>query len=231
MSAPQDRPLVFGRRHVLIGGAMLAASALAAARMPHPSARAIPSERFTSWVPDQVGSRHFSTESGVVLPPPDALSDRLYDNLVTRVYEGEGQAPITLLIAYNPIQNGVLQVHRPETCYSVGGFALTKPVDGELTLARRSVSTVSFAAVGVDRSEQVLYWTRVGETFPRAWSEQRLAVIRANLAGVIPDGMLMRLSILSNDGKDAQFALSQFAKAFVSTSPAPLRRILLGVHS
>ena len=45
----------------------------------------------------------------------------------------------------------------------------------------------------------MLYWTRVGETFPQRWVEQRLSVASANLEGVIPDGLLVRISTLGDD--------------------------------
>ena len=221
-------PFVLGRRHVLIGGAMLAASGLALARMPSAQAAPIAKTRFDNWVPDVVGPWRFVTESGVILPPPDALSDRLYDNIVARVYDAPEQPSMMLMVAYNNIQDGVLQVHRPEVCYPTGGYELTPTREYELPLGNRTVPANVFAASGPDRTEQILYWTRLGDAFPRSWIEQRLAVARANVAGQIPDGVLVRLSLLGNDPQSALPLLERFARKFLDASPPPLRRILIG---
>ena len=221
-------PIVMGRRHVLIGGAMMAASGLALARMPKALAAPIAKGRFDRWVPDTVGPWRFATVSGVVLPPPDALSDRLYDNIVARVYEAPEQPAMMLMIAYNNIQDGVLQVHRPEICYPVGGYTLTPTREYELSIGSRTLPANVFAASGPDRTEQILYWTRMGDDFPRSWIEQRMAVARANVAGRIPDGVLMRLSLLGNDPVAALPLLERFARIFLDASPPQLRQILIG---
>lgn len=216
------------RRHVLIGGAMIAASGLSIFRLPRAYASPIEERRFLSWVPDTVGPWTFVRASGVVLPPPDALSDRTYDNLVTRVYEAPGRSPVMLLIAYNNTQDGVLQVHRPEICYPVGGYALSPTKGEQLVLSGRNVPTNMFSAVGTERTEQVLYWTRVGNAFPRSWAEQRLAVAEANLAGRIPDGAMLRISLIGDNLAAAKPELEGFAQSFVARCPDQLARVLLG---
>ena len=233
MSEPDDivvvkRQVLLSRRHVLIGGSLLAASGLAVARTPKAYAAPIDKKRFQSWVPDTVGRWNFVRASGVVLPPPDALVDRTYDNLVTRVYEAPDSPQMMLLIAYNNTQDGMLQVHRPEVCYPVGGYALSATRSSSLRLGGRAVPANKFSAMGLDRSEQVLYWTRIGDAFPRSWTEQRLAVAKANLAGRIPDGAMMRVSLIGDDLDAAEPVLEGFAREFIAVSPPMLGRILLG---
>ena len=227
-SLPASAPLTLGRRHVLIGGAMLAASGVALARMPSAHLAPIAKQRFDGWVPDTVGPWQFATASGVVLPPPDALSDRLYDNIVARVYDAPGLPSMMLMIAYNNMQDGVLQVHRPEICYPVGGYALTPTREHELSIGNQMIPANVFAASGQERTEQILYWTRIGNEFSRSWTEQRMAVARANVAGRIPDGVLVRVSLLGNDPQAALPLLERFARSFVGASPPPLRQILVG---
>ena len=207
---------------------MLGASALAIARLPKAYAAPIDKQRFLSWVPDTVGPWKFVGASGLVLPPPDALSDRTYDNLVTRVYEAPDRPLVMLLIAYNNTQDGVLQVHRPEICYPVGGYTLSPTRSGRLEVSGRAVPLNMFSATGIDRTEQVLYWTRVGDTFPRTWAEQRFTVAKANVSGRIPDGAMMRVSLIGDDLDAAQPLLEGFARDFVAASPKPLNQILLG---
>jgi EpsI family protein len=217
------------RRAFLIGGGMLAAAGGAAARIPQPNSPAVAQKRFEAMMPDTVGAWRFQQSSGLVLPPEDALSARLYDNLITRVYTDRSGTAMMLLIAYKNFQNGVLQLHRPEICYPAGGYQLSPTLPVEIAVGGgRTMPANSFSAVGNERDEQVLYWTRIGEHFPVRWIEQRLAVFRANLAGVNPDGMLARISMVNDDMAFSRPKMEQFVTALRSASAPPLRQLLFG---
>jgi EpsI family protein len=217
------------RRKVLLGLGMVAASGTAFARMPTPNSPPIAKDKFESFIPDVVGPWRFVTESGVVLPPQDALSDRLYDDLVTRVYSDDAGRSVMFLIAYNNRQDGVLQIHRPEICYPAGGYQLTPTRDADISLAGGSLLPAkAFLASGRDRDEAVLYWTRVGDAFPRKWSEQRLAVVEANLKGIIPDGLLVRASTLGSEMPTELAVLKSFMVEFISAASPALRKVLFG---
>jgi EpsI family protein len=217
------------RRAFVVGGAMLAASGAAASRIPQPNAPPISKDKFTALVPETIGSWHFQQTSGLVLPPEDALSARLYDNLVTRTYTDPAGQVIMLLIAYKNYQDGVLQIHRPEICYPAGGYRLSPTIATAIPVGeRRSMPANAFSASGNERSEQVLYWTRIGEAFPVKWSEQRLAVLRANLARINPDGMLARVSMPNDDMAMSRPLMIKFIEDLRASSPPQLRRILFG---
>lgn len=215
---------------MLIGGALLATGGVALARQPHATAQPVRKEALEKLVPLQVGEWSYRDESGIVLPPQDALSDALYSGLVTRAYEAPSRMGVMLLVAYSNTQDGMLQVHRPEICYPYGGYKLSPTrsvtipngVGGE-------IAANSFSADGISRTEQVLYWTRIGNRFPISWARQRLAVMEANLAGAIPDGMLVRVSTLAPDMASALPDLSAFAAAMVRAAPPAGRRLLAGI--
>ena len=233
MRSPDTPPLqeprssTLSRRNLLIGGILLSASGIAFARQPEIAASPVEGKVFQSLVPKRFGIWQ-STDSGdVLLPPPDTLRDRLYDNLVTRSYTAPGQNTVMLLLAYNNAQDGVLQVHRPEVCYPVGGFQLSETREIPFRDGTRVIPANFFTAVGPDRVEQVAYYTRLGQDYPRTWAEQRLAVMRANLAGDIPDGMLMRVSLLGRNAASAQAELEQFASSFMAAAPPKLRKLLV----
>ena len=216
------------RRNLLIGIALAGASGIAFARQPSVANPVVPEKLFEALVPPRFGGWEVVSQSGVVLPPPDALSDRLYDNLVTRVYAASDLPPVMLLLAYNNAQDGVLQVHRPEFCYPVGGFELSKTREISFNAGGQAVPANIFTATAPNRVEQVAYFTRLGSAYPRKWSEQRLAVMRANLAGDIPDGMMMRVSALGIDQTEAQALLSDFSRQFIKSANPRLQRLLLG---
>ena len=216
------------RRNLLIGIALAGASGIAFARRPVVANPVVPEEQFYAWIPARFGGWETVSQSGVVLPPPDALSDRLYDNLVTRVYAAPDRPAVMLLLAYNNAQDGVLQVHRPEFCYPVGGFELSDTRDIMIKVRGQAVPANIFTASAPNRVEQVAYFTRLGAAYPRKWREQRLAVMRANLAGEIPDGMMMRVSALGIDQSEALALLADFSSQFIESANPRLQRLLLG---
>lgn len=217
------------RRKVILGLSLAAASGIAQARLPVPVSPRIKEDRFTAMIPKKVGDYSFDTESGLVLPPSDALSDRLYDNLVTRTYTNPAGQVVMLLVAYNNKQDGVLQIHRPEICYPAGGYTLTSvdPITVPLTASSQLPSQV-FGANSEARNEVVLYWTRVGDEFPRRWLEQRWAVAEANLRGIVPDGVLVRVSTLGNDFSRTTPVLTDFIRDMYRASGEQMRGLLFG---
>lgn len=227
--ADKVRPNPFqslSRRHFIIGGAMVATSAVAFARQPDVYMPVVETDVFERWVPKSFGHWSLVGSSGVVLPPPDALSDRLYDNLVTRVY-ASGDTYVMMLIAYNNRQDGMLQVHRPEVCYPVGGYVLTDTLPIPVDVLGREVPSNVFTATGPDRTEQVVYFTRLGDAYPRTWAQQRLVVMEENLVGRIPDGIMLRVSVLSKRREESLATLRSFIGEFAEASGPSLQKLLV----
>lgn len=217
------------RRKVLLGLGLVGVAGLAQARMPVPDTPPTKKKDFEALISDRIGDFTFNTESGLVLPPPDALSARLYDSIITRTYSDPAGRVVMLLIAYNNKQDGLLQLHRPEICYPAGGYELT-PVDPIAIPVTRTVNLPGqiFAARSDERNEVVLYWTRVGDQFPRKWAEQRWSVAKANLRGVIPDGILVRVSTLAAGMAEAVPTLLGFSRGLHDASAGRARTLMFG---
>jgi EpsI family protein len=227
--APQGPSLSLSRRHVIMGGAMVGLSGLAWAREPKAVVDPLPKEGLSRLIPRQVDDWTFTTKSGLVLPAEDELSDSLYSHVVTRVYASAGRMPIMMLIAYSNTQNGMLQLHRPEVCYPAGGFKLSQTVIDKLDSgATFDLPIRHFSATSDQRSEQVLYWTRIGSEHPTSWFDQRVAVMRANLKAEIPDGILVRVSAIAPDYAAAKGDLEHFVKSLLKASPPKLRALMIG---
>ena len=215
------------RRNMLTGLALLGAAGVAFARQPQPGPKHLGKGGLAALIPKQIGPWDFETTSGLVLPPPDATADRLYDEVLTRVYTRGDQPAVMLLIAYSSVQDGLLQLHRPEVCYPASGFRLTQTEIQPVRLGTGDiVPSRSFTAASAMRAEHVLYWTRLGSALPTSWAEQRWAVVMANLDGIIPDGVLVRMSCLESDSTRAFAMLRTFA-ADLSTAVSPSARQLL----
>ncbi|HWW64859.1 MAG TPA: EpsI family protein [Sphingomonadaceae bacterium] len=217
------------RRDIMFGGSLAAASAIAYARTPRVAEMAIHDDELEKIIPYKIGKWTFQTASGLVLPPPDQLAEQLYSQQLTRVYATSNMPAVMLLIAYGNSQNGMLQLHRPEVCYPAGGYTLSDSEVLDVPLHQGgAIPTRRFTAVSATRVEQLLYWTRIGDMLPISWTAQRWAVVENNLAGVIPDGVLVRLSTISMAPEDSNRVLSQFAATMIDSVGPRGRRLLIG---
>ncbi|MEG8037960.1 EpsI family protein [Sphingomonas sp. LR60] len=220
-----DRPSI-SRRQALLGGAFLLTAGAAVARVPRHHIDLLGDRKIDKLIPTQIGAWEFYSKSGLVVPPADQLKDALYSQLMTRVYVAPNALPIMLLIAQSGGQTGVLQVHRPEYCYPAGGFTLSHRSVLPVALPGSRLETTSITANADDRTEQLLYWTRVGEDMPLTWARQRWSVARANLKGDVPDAVLVRVSALTPDREAGMAALTSFVQAMFASVPADVRRFL-----
>jgi EpsI family protein len=215
------------RRNVITGLALMSAAGIAYARIPQPGPKQLGKNGLDALIPKNFGNWTFETTSGLVLPPPDATADRLYDEVVTRVYTRPDGAVVMMLVAYSSVQDGLLQIHRPEVCYPASGYQLSdtrvmpvKFANGDIVPARM------FTAGSAMRMEHVLYWTRLGSFLPTSWTEQRWSVVRENLNGLIPDGVLVRLSCIDADTDKAYALLREFASELAGSVSPKAQKIL-----
>lgn len=215
------------RREMIVGGAFLLAAATAFARKPRHHVDWLGTDKIADLVPDHFGDWSFAVASGIVMPPQDQLSNQLYTQTLTRTYTGPDGTEIMLLIACNASQDGVVEVHRPEVCYPAGGFKLLEVADHQTVLAPGiSVPSRYIDAESPLRRERIIYWTRIGNDFPRKWSEQRWSVFRQNIAGDIPDGLLIRISSIKPDVTAA--TLDSFARELYAALGKKMQQALVG---
>lgn len=225
------RAPMMSRRNVLLGGALLGTAALAHGMVPRRHYDLLGKGKLEDIVPTDVGPWKFYSKSGLVIPPSDQLSLATYSQLLTRVYTSNDRAPIMLLIAQSAGQDGMLQIHRPEFCYPAGGFRLSNSRVHTIGLPNhRDIPTRMLTATGVDRIEQILYWTRIGRDLPTSWAAQRISVAAANLRGEIPDAVMVRVSTISADPAAIAQA-DEFARNLINGLNPKARPVLLGAEA
>ncbi len=221
--------LIPSRRDMLFGGLAAATAVTAYARQPRTKLQMIGHGGLEKIVPHHIGAWSEEAIGGLVLPPPDQLAQLLYDQQVARTYTADAALPVMLLMAYGSSQGGMLQIHRPEICYPASGFKLSDTRETVWEWAPgHGIPVRRFSARSDTRVEHVLYWTRIGNDLPVSWAEQRIAVMRASLTGVIPDGLLVRLSAVSENAAQAEQMLEQFARIMLTDIGAKGRQQLLG---
>jgi EpsI family protein len=153
-----------------------------------------------------------------------------YDQVFTRRFAAPTGPDIMLLIAHGAAQSGLMRIHRPEVCYSSEGFRIEGLHDVDLAIASpRVIPAQIFTGVRDDRVERVLYWTRIASFFPRDLTAQRLIMLKLGLAGMIPEGVLVRIS--AQAAGEATPALEAFAKDLVRRSTPQAQALLLGADS
>lgn len=231
MSDESRRTSPLTRRSMIAGGLLLGAAGLANSRRPDQPLKMLPGNRpqLNPLFPWKVGNWEYQTSSGLVLPPPDQLSDKLYNAIITRYYASPTDLPVMMLVAYNGTQDGMLQVHRPEVCYPAAGYVVERdffiPLDAGGGV---EVPAHYLAARSVSRHEQLIYWTRIGNDFPIQWWRQHWAVAKENLKGRVPDGVLIRFSTAAPDDETAILTLKRFITPLFRTLKPAARRLLFG---
>jgi EpsI family protein len=215
------------RRKLLTGLLFCSAAGLAVWRTPRRKLDYLGRNQLERIIPKTIGRWNFVAASGLVIPPNDQLVQTLYSQLLTRVYWDGTNPPVMLLMAQSGSQTGFLQIHRPETCYTAGGYRISAVTPYRIDLGTQSFTANSMDADSGGPVEHVVYWTRVGNQMPASWEDQKLAVAEQNLRGVIPDAILVRLSVVSNDGAAARASIDEFVRQMFGAVPRNMRSVLV----
>lgn len=217
------------RRNMIVGGLGLACSGIALAGAREASIEPLPEGALDRLVPARIGDWRAIEAGGVVLPAEGDLSDQTYNDVLVRVYQDGAGAAVALLLAYGSLQGRDMQLHRPELCYPAAGFEIRQAETLDLRLPNEPVISARLLDTASQvRPEQVLYWTRIGDEFPTTQLAQRISVVRHNLAGEVPDGILVRTSTVAQDGPAALPILRGFIATLVRDAPPATRKLLIG---
>lgn len=214
------------RRGLLIGAGLTALAGVAYWRAPKAINEPLGKGQFRAAIPTVVGGWRSRASADLVLPPQDD-SNKLYENLETRIYEGSGLPAMMVLVAYSSVQQNDIQVHRPEVCYPASGYPIIVSRPTKLQFGSRLVDGRELKADRGGLVERIIYWVRVGDDFPVSWASQRLAMAKANLQGSVPDGVLFRVSALEGPGEDVSEALHRFIRLFVGRASPMMRETIL----
>lgn len=219
------------RRDVMVGGALLAGAGAALAMTPRDRLNLmVPGHTLENIVPKQLGPWTYQPSGGIVLPRDEnGLAAKLYGEVLSRVYFSPSRLPVVLVIAYGEVQSDLLQLHRPEVCYTAVGFEISETQRTDLVLSPGvTMPARELVARNEDRVESITYWTRIGDDLPTSGGEQRMAKLRQQLDGYIADGILVRMSCPVESTPAVREQLAEFARAIVAATSAADRPALLG---
>ncbi len=140
---------------------------------------------------------------------------KIYSQELSRTYINKQGERVMLTIAYGSDQSTDLHVHRPEICYATAGFNIGEMSKTFVDTSIGQIPVMRLVAKLGARNEPITYWIRVGDSLTRGWFEQKWAAFGYGLKGKVPDGLLFRLSTISNDEQDSYRIQQEFLKALL----------------
>lgn len=234
---PAPRPLLF--RALVVSMLLLAGLALTAWMRPEvvaesftpgTLARGIP-ERVEGW--EQIPQRFVMADLTVAANDGVRTNDNPYDEVVSRQYADRSGQIVMLAVAYAAEQRQEVKIHRPDLCYPSQGFKQLSweqrplpAIEGE----RGPVGVVRMVVQQNDRIEVVLYWLRTGSDYGQRMWDGRVEILQQGLKGRVPDGILVRTSMIVPRVVDAPQAfaeLERFAVGLYKSSDAGARALMV----
>lgn len=222
------------RHSILIAIMMLLAALGAVAARPDTKAADIqPAISLETMIPRHFGNWREQPQQTmqVINPQTKELLDKLYSQILTRVYINDDGYRIMLALAYGADQRGSLQAHKPEVCYPAQGFRLEKNEASQVTTSFGAIPAQRlFATLGA-RQEPVTYWFTAGDTVVQGKLQKRLVDLRFGLTGQIPDGMIFRVSSIDPNQNRANNVHDRFIDELLQAVTPLDRKRLSGISA
>lgn len=163
----------------------------------------------------------------LVSPDQAALLAKIYSQTLSRTYVDPMGRRIMLSVAYGGDQSDATRAHRPEVCYPAQGFNVSGISERRLDVGQQTLRARQLVAKQGNRTEPITYWIVVGDKAVLGGPEQKYAQLAYTTRGIIPDGMLVRVSNISADSTESFELHRQFLLALVrQTRPEFLARII-----
>jgi EpsI family protein len=218
-------------RVIVIGLAMLVASGLAVAMKPtQRMADMGPKVDLEVMIPKQFGDWRMDDSIVPVQISPDvqAALDKIYNQTLSRTYINNRGQRVMLSIAYGGDQSDTMQVHMPEGCYAAQGFAVMDRLTAVLQTRLGELPVSRLLAYKGPRNEPITYWIVIGEEVARSTWEMKRIKLRYAIRGMIPDGVLMRVSNITPDTNEGYALQQEFIEAIIVALPPEHRARFFG---
>ena len=206
------------------GQAMVPTKRMAELRGPFKLAEIVPTS-FAGWQVDN------SAVGGIVNPQTEALLNKLYSQLLDRIYVDPQGNRIMLSIAYGADQaDDDVQLHYPEVCYPAQGFRVRSNRVEQIDTPEGGIKVRRLETQFNDsRFEPVTYWTTIGDQQSLGGWDRKISEIRHGLHGEIVDGLLFRISSIDRNSAQAFALQERFIKDIVAAMTPKSRRQLAGL--
>lgn len=180
--------------------------------------------------PRQFGQWRVDDQTPTLLVSPDqqALLNRIYNQTLSRTYVNDRGDRIMLAVAYGGDQSDGTRAHRPEVCYPAQGFEILSDSLGTVSVGTHRIPARRLVAKLGSRIEPITYWVTVGDHIALSGTQQKLAQLTFTMRGLIPDGMLVRVSTIDSDYGRAYAQQQAFLDELAAALPDAHRDRILG---
>ena len=180
-------------------------------------------KKFGEWVTDD------NLPVQLVSPDTAALLNKIYNQTLSRSYVNAKGERIMLSVAYGGDQSDGTRAHRPEVCYPAQGFQLLDSTTSTLQGGPEGLRVRRLVAKLGGRNEPITYWMVIGERVTITGTEAKLAQLSYSVRGLIPDGMLVRVSSIDNDAQAAFKAQQGFITQLGQAISPDVRPMVMGL--
>jgi EpsI family protein len=190
------------RKAVILLAGMTSAAALAKVAVPTKKIADQWETDLEKMFPAQFRDWQVDKSIPVILPAPDvqAKLDAIYNQVLARTHVNVRTGDrVMLSVAYGGDQSDGMQAHLPEVCYPAQGFEILARHSVLIVLDGRRVPARRISTRLGGRYEPVTYWLTLGEGVAASRIERKVQQMRYGLQGIIPDGMLIRVSTIDRD--------------------------------
>lgn len=208
-------------KHLVIGLCMFVAAGLALALKPSVkltdeesriNLETLIPQQFGDWKVDQ------TIANLLVNPELEKVVEETYSQTLTRTYVNSAGKRIMLSVAYGGTHGEGMQTHRPEVCYPAQGFHVVRNTRAAVLDTKYGELPIKqLVAAQGPRNEPITYWVVVGNEQTQFGLRMKLAQMRYTLTGVIPDGMLVRVSSIDRDDEGAYAYQTDFIRAMLAS--------------
>lgn len=179
--------------------------------------------QFSDWKED------LESKSLLVDPSVTETLSKVYLQSLSRTFINSQGQRVMLSVAYGGDQNDMMQVHKPEICYTAQGFHIEQSHDAKFDTDYGSFTVRKMLALKGSRLEPVTYWVTIGNKIAVNPIQWRIERIRYGLTGVVPDGLLFRVSSIGENA-EAEYSLQKKFIVDLMTAITPeARSRLLGI--
>lgn len=221
-------------RNFVLFALMLATGGLAFALRPTQLlAEQDPKMNLEAMVPHSFGKwRELPQSSAQIINPQETeLLNKLYSQILSRVYIDQEGAMMMLSIAYGANQSDGVALHYPEVCYPSQGFQVLSNTPASLATGFGKIKVKHLFTKIQERPEAVTYWSTLGEQVVDRGLETKLAQIKYGFSGVIPDGLIFRVSSIDENEPQTFLRQERFVDELLSSMSPVARRRFVGPPS
>lgn len=233
MSASTPTPQIQDRRRalsLLAGGVALSGLGMSLQPVAQSSASKAPEIDLESLVPKQFGNwKAAQVIARPVSPDTEAILNKLYSQLLERVYVNSDKQQIMLAMAYGADQRGGLEAHKPEVCYPAQGFKITLDEPASIQTSHGSIQGKRLFATMPNRPEPITYWFTMANQQVLTRGEKRWIDLKSAITGSIPDGLLVRASSIDADARRGWALQEKFVQDLVEHLSQPARSRIAGL--